>query len=181
MSTGKDIHQGADARARMLEGVNKIVDCVQVTLGPRGRNVVLDQSFGAPKITKDGVTVAKHIEFADRVENMGAQLVRQVATKTNDVAGDGTTSASVLTRAIFAEGVKAVAAGMNPMDLQRGVQAAVSAVVKDLLSASCVCVLVRVRRLTCPSPQARPSTWRRRRRSSRWRPSRPTVTWSWAR
>lgn len=109
----------------MLAGVDILADAVQVTLGPKGRNAVLDQPFGAPKITKDGVTVAKHIEFKDRFENMGAQLVRQVANKTNDLAGDGTTTATVLTRAIFKEGCKAVAAGMNPMDLRRGIQMAV--------------------------------------------------------
>merc|ERR1719408_10394 len=109
-----------------------LADAVQVTLGPKGRNAILDQSFGPPKITKDGVTVAKHIEFKDRFENMGAQLVRQVASKTNDVAGDGTTTATVLTRAIFSEGCKAVAAGMNPMDLKRGAQLAVDRVVQEL-------------------------------------------------
>jgi len=109
----------------MLKGVNLLADAVSVTLGPKGRNAILDQPFGAPKITKDGVTVAKHIEFKDRFENMGAQLVRQVASKTNDVAGDGTTTATVLTRAIFSEGCKAVAAGLNPMDLKRGAQLAV--------------------------------------------------------
>ena len=105
---------------------------MQVTLGPKGRNVVIEQSFGAPKITKDGVTVAKAIEFADKHQNIGAQLVRQVASKTNDVAGDGTTTATVLTRAIFSEGCKSVAAGMNPMDLRRGINIAVEAVVADL-------------------------------------------------
>merc|ERR1711968_305823 len=113
-----------------------LADAVQVTLGPKGRNAILDQSFGPPKITKDGVTVAKHIEFKDRFENMGAQLVRQVASKTNDVAGDGTTTATVLTRAIFSEGCKAVAAGMNLMDLKRGAQMAVDEVVKTLKSIS---------------------------------------------
>jgi len=116
----------------MLQGVDLLADAVQVTLGPKGRNAILDQSYGAPKITKDGVTVAKHIEFKDRFQNMGAQLVRQVASKTNDVAGDGTTTATVLTRAIFSEGCKAVAAGMNPMDLKRGAQMAVDKVVAVL-------------------------------------------------
>eukprot|EP00607_Mallomonas_marina_P007149 CAMPEP_0182416158 /NCGR_PEP_ID=MMETSP1167-20130531/313_1 /TAXON_ID=2988 /ORGANISM="Mallomonas Sp, Strain CCMP3275" /LENGTH=573 /DNA_ID=CAMNT_0024588655 /DNA_START=46 /DNA_END=1767 /DNA_ORIENTATION=+ len=133
---GKVVKFGVDGRARMLEGVNLLADAVQVTLGPKGRNAVLDQSFGAPKITKDGVTVAKHIEFTDRFQNMGAQLVRQVASKTNDEAGDGTTTATVLTRAIFSEGCKAVAAGMNPMDLKRGAQAAVDKVVKVLSEIS---------------------------------------------
>lgn len=107
------------ARAQILSGVNKLADAVQVTLGPKGRNVVIDQTYGAPKVTKDGVTVAKSIEFADRNENVGAQMVRQVASKTNDVAGDGTTTATILTRAIYSEGCKAVAAGMNPMDIRR--------------------------------------------------------------
>ena len=120
----------------MLNGVNKLADAVQVTLGPKGRNVVIDQSFGPPKITKDGVTVARAIEFADRYENMGAQLVRSVASKTNDVAGDGTTTATILTRAIFAEGCKAVAAGMNPMDVRRGITAAVDHVLEHLKTNS---------------------------------------------
>merc|ERR1719198_2684395 len=130
--SGKDVRFGNEARSSMLEGVNKLADAVQVTLGPKGRNVVIEQSFGGPKITKDGVTVAKAIEFPDKKENIGAQLVRQVASKTNDLAGDGTTTATVLTRAIFAEGCKAVAAGMNPMDLKRGAQMAVDEVVKTL-------------------------------------------------
>jgi len=116
----------------MLSGVDKLADAVQVTLGPKGRNVVLDQAYGAPKITKDGVTVAKGIDFKDRYQNIGAQLVRQVANKTNDVAGDGTTTATVLTRAIFSEGCKSVAAGMNPMDLRRGINLAVDYVLSDL-------------------------------------------------
>ena len=121
--SGKEINFGTEGRALMLRGVDQLADAVSVTLGPKGRNAILDQPYGAPKITKDGVTVAKNIEFRDRFENMGAQLVRQVATRTNDAAGDGTTTATVLTRAIFAEGVKAVAAGMNP-DLRRGIRAA---------------------------------------------------------
>jgi len=127
-ATGKDIKFGADARNSVLAGVNKIADAVQVTLGPRGRNVAIEQPYGAPKITKDGVTVAKNIEFAEKYENVGAQLVRSVANKTNDVAGDGTTTATVLARAIFQEGSKAVAAGMNPMDLKRGIDAATTRV-----------------------------------------------------
>ena len=127
---------GTDGRALMLSGVDKLADAVQVTLGPKGRNAVLDQSFGAPKITKDGVTVAKNIEFKDRFMNMGAQLVRQVANKTNDQAGDGTTTATVLTRAIFSEGCKSVAAGMNPMDLRRGIQLAVDQVIVTITSMS---------------------------------------------
>ena len=132
MANGKVVKFGVEGRALMLQGVDMLADAVQVTLGPKGRNAILDQSFGAPKITKDGVTVAKHIEFKDRFQNMGAQLVRQVASKTNDVAGDGTTTATVLTRAIFSEGCKAVAAGMNPMDLKRGAQLAVDHAVKVL-------------------------------------------------
>jgi chaperonin GroEL len=131
-ASGKDVKFGVEGRALMLQGVDLLADAVQVTLGPKGRNVILDQSFGPPKITKDGVTVAKHIEFKCRFKNMGAQLVRQVASKTNDVAGDGTTTATVLTRAIYSEGIKAVAAGMNPMDLKRGAQLSVDCVVKTL-------------------------------------------------
>lgn len=132
LASGKVVKFGIEGRAKMLSGVNLLADAVQVTLGPKGRNAILDQSFGPPKITKDGVTVAKHIEFSDRFENMGAQLVRQVASKTNDVAGDGTTTATVLTRAIFSEGCKAVAAGMNPMDLKRGAQMAVDTILEEL-------------------------------------------------
>ncbi len=132
----KDVRFSADARDRMLKGVNILADAVKVTLGPKGRNVVLDKAFGAPRITKDGVTVAKEIELSDKFENMGAQMVREVASKTNDVAGDGTTTATVLAQAIVREGAKAVAAGMNPMDLKRGVDMAVEAVVADLKSRS---------------------------------------------
>jgi len=135
-ATGKDVTIGMQARASMLLGVNKLADAVAVTLGPKGRNVVIDQSYGPPKITKDGVTVAKAIEFRDRHENVGAQLVRQVASKTNDVAGDGTTTATILTRAIFAEGCKAVAAGMNPMDVRRGITKATDVIVEGLKKGS---------------------------------------------
>ena len=128
----KDVKFSGDARARMLRGVDILADAVKVTLGPKGRNVVIEKAFGAPRITKDGVTVAKEIELADRFENMGAQMVREVASKTNDVAGDGTTTAIVLAQAIVREGGKAVAAGMNPMDLKRGVDLAIEAVVADL-------------------------------------------------
>src|SRR5215208_848911 len=128
----KDVKFGSGARERMLRGVDILADAVKVTLGPKGRNVVLDKSFGAPRITKDGVTVAKEIELHDKFENMGAQMVREVASKTSDVAGDGTTTATVLAHAIVREGARAVAAGMNPMDLKRGVDKAVEAVVKDL-------------------------------------------------
>ena len=128
----KDVRFGGDARQRMLRGVDILADAVKVTLGPKGRNVVLDKSFGAPRITKDGVTVAKEIELADKFENMGAQMVREVASKSSDVAGDGTTTATVLAQAIVREGAKAVAAGMNPMDLKRGVDKAVAAILEDL-------------------------------------------------
>ena len=124
---GKDIHFGTEARNKMLKGVNVLADAVAVTLGPKGRNVVMDKSFGAPKSTKDGVSVAKEIELKDKFENMGAQMVREAASKTNDVAGDGTTTATVLTRAIVTEGLKFVAAGMNPMDLRRGLDSAIEA------------------------------------------------------
>src|SRR4249920_75048 len=132
----KDVKFGADARERMLRGVEILADAVKVTLGPKGRNVVIDKSFGAPRTTKDGVTVAKEIELADKFENMGAQMVREVASKTNDAAGDGTTTATVLAQAIVREGQKAVAAGMNPMDLKRGIEKAVDAVVADLKKRS---------------------------------------------
>ena len=134
--SAKNIFFGSDARAKMLSGVNKLADAVKVTLGPKGRNVVMDKSFGAPRITKDGVSVAKEIELKDKFENMGAQMVRDVASKTNDIAGDGTTTATVLTQAIATEGMKAVAAGMNPMDLKRGVDLAVDAVVSEIQKKS---------------------------------------------
>ena len=133
---GKDIKFGTEARALMLEGCDMLADAVQVTLGPRGRNVVIDRSFGVPKITKDGVTVAKDIEFSNRFHNVGASLVKQVASKANDEAGDGTTTATILARSIFKEGCKSVAAGMNPMDLRRGIQAAVDEVVYGLKEMS---------------------------------------------
>ena len=128
----KDVRFSADARQRMLRGVDILADAVKVTLGPKGRNVVIDKSFGAPRITKDGVTVAKEIELSDKFENMGAQMVREVASKTNDIAGDGTTTATVLAQAIVREGLKAVAAGLNPMDLKRGIDMAVARVVEQL-------------------------------------------------
>src|SRR3954469_4608037 len=128
----KEVRFAADARERMLRGVDILANAVKVTLGPKGRNVVIDKSFGAPRTTKDGVTVAKEIELEDKFENMGAQMVREVASKTNDVAGDGTTTACVLAQAIVREGAKSVAAGMNPMDLKRGVDLAVRTVVEDL-------------------------------------------------
>src|SRR5579875_3380609 len=128
----KDVKFSADARERLLRGVDILANAVRVTLGPKGRNVVLEKTFGAPRVTKDGVTVAKEIELEDKFENMGAQMVREVAQKTNDLAGDGTTTATVLAQAIVREGAKAVAAGMNPMDLKRGIDIAVAAVVKDI-------------------------------------------------
>jgi chaperonin GroEL len=130
--TAKDVKFGADARTRMLRGVNLLADAVKITLGPKGRNVIFDKSYGVPRITKDGVTVAKEIELGDKFENMGAQLMREVASKTNDLAGDGTTTAIVLAQALIKEGNKAVAAGMNPMDLKRGMDIAVAAVIADV-------------------------------------------------
>ena len=132
----KDVKFGTDARNRMLNGVNILADAVKVTLGPKGRNVVLDKSFGAPRITKDGVSVAKEIELDDKFENMGAQMVKEVASRTNDEAGDGTTTATILAQAIVREGMKSVAAGMNPMDLKRGIDAATTAVVTAIKAAS---------------------------------------------
>ncbi|MFI3240980.1 MAG: chaperonin GroEL [Alphaproteobacteria bacterium] len=134
--SAKDIKFGVDARAKMLKGVETLAAAVKVTLGPKGRNVILDKSYGAPKITKDGVSVAKEIELTDKFENMGAQLVKEVAQKTNDLAGDGTTTATVLAEAIIKEGLKSVAAGMNPMDLKRGIDLAVSQVVENLKAQS---------------------------------------------
>ena len=135
----KDVKFGNDARIKMLKGVNVLADAVKVTLGPKGRNVILDKSFGAPTITKDGVSVAREIELEDKFENMGAQMVKEVASKANDAAGDGTTTATVLAQAIVNEGLKAVAAGMNPMDLKRGIDKAVSAVVSELKNLSKPC------------------------------------------
>ena len=132
--SAKDVRFGADSRERMLRGVDIIANAVKVTLGPKGRNVVFEKSYGAPRITKDGVTVAKEIELSDKFENMGAQMVREVATRTNDLAGDGTTTATVLAQALVREGVKAVAAGLNPMDLKRGIDIAVAAVVAEVKS-----------------------------------------------
>jgi chaperonin GroEL len=146
----KEVRFAGDARARMLRGVDILADAVKVTLGPKGRNVVLDKSFGAPRITKDGVTVAKEIELGDKFENMGAQMVREVASKTSDVAGDGTTTATVLAQAVVREGAKAVAAGMNPMDLKRGVDKAVDAVVEELKK--------HTRKITTPAETAQVGT-----------------------
>ncbi|MBR6976356.1 MAG: chaperonin GroEL, partial [Ottowia sp.] len=132
----KDVVFGSDARARMVEGVNVLANAVKATLGPKGRNVVLERSFGAPTITKDGVSVAKEIELKDKLQNMGAQMIKEVASKTSDAAGDGTTTATVLAQAIVHEGMKYVAAGMNPMDLKRGIDRAVAALVEQLKSQS---------------------------------------------
>src|SRR5271167_2679281 len=134
--SAKDVRFSSDARDRMLRGVEILNNAVKVTLGPKGRNVVIEKSFGAPRITKDGVTVAKEIELSDRFENLGAQLVREVASKQNDIAGDGTTTATVLAASIVREGAKAVAAGLNPMDLKRGIDLAVEAIVADLKANS---------------------------------------------
>src|SRR5260221_2469589 len=132
----KEVRFSTDARERMLRGVDILANAVRVTLGPKGRNVVLDKSYGAPRISKDGVTVAKEIELADKFENMGAQMVKEVASKTGELAGDGTTTATVLAHAIIREGAKAVAAGMNPMDLKRGVDMAVAAGCTDIRQRS---------------------------------------------
>ena len=132
----KDVKFSTDARERMLRGVDVLANAVKVTLGPKGRNVVLDKSFGAPRTTKDGVTVAKEIELKDKFENMGAQMVREVASKTNDEAGDGTTTATILAQAIVKEGVKYVTAGMNPMDVKRGIDAAVDTVKESLVASA---------------------------------------------
>src|SRR3984957_1880097 len=148
--SAKDVKFGADAREQMLRGVDILAEAVKVTLGPKGRNVVIEKSYGAPRITKDGVTVAKEIELFDKFENMGAQMVREVASKTSDTAGDGTTTATVLAHAIVREGAKAVAAGMNPMDLKRGIDKAVSAVLEELKKKS--------RKITTPAETAQVGT-----------------------
>jgi len=146
----KDVRFGGDARQRMVRGVDILAEAVKVTLGPKGRNVILDKSYGAPRITKDGVTVAKEVDLADKFENMGAQMLREVASKTNDIAGDGTTTAIVLAQAIVREGVKAVSAGLNPMDLKRGVDKAVVAVVAELAKRS--------KKITTPAETAQVGT-----------------------
>src|SRR5882762_2609844 len=132
----KDVRFGGDARQRMTRGVDTLAEAVKITLGPKGRNVLLDKSYGSPRITKDGVTVAKEIELSDKFENMGAQLVREVASKTADVAGDGTTTATVLAQAIYREGAKIVAAGHNPMSVKRGIDKAVELVINELKTMS---------------------------------------------
>ena len=135
----KDVRFGDDVRQKMVKGVNTLANAVKVTLGPKGKNVVLERSFGAPTITKDGVSVAKEIELQDKFENMGAQMVKEVASKTSDNAGDGTTTATVLGQAIIREGMKSVAAGMNPMDLKRGIDKAVESAVNELKTLSKPC------------------------------------------
>src|SRR5665213_1308106 len=132
----KDVRFNGDARDRLLRGIDTLANAVKVTLGPKGRNVVLDKSYGAPRITKDGVTVAKEITLTNKFQNMGAQMLREVASKTNDIAGDGTTTATVLAQAILREGSKAVAAGLNPMDLKRGIDRAVEATVEEIKKKS---------------------------------------------
>ena len=139
----KDVVFGGEARARMVEGVNILANAVKVTLGPKGRNVVLERSFGAPTVTKDGVSVAKEIELKDKLQNMGAQMVKEVASKTSDIAGDGTTTATVLAQAIVHEGMKYVAAGMNPMDLKRGIDKAVIATIAELQAFSKPCTTTK--------------------------------------
>ena len=134
--SAKEVKFNAEAREKMLHGVDILANAVKVTLGPKGRNVVLEKNFGAPRVTKDGVTVAKEIELEDKFENMGAQMLREVASKTSDVAGDGTTTPTVLAQAIVKEGAKAVAAGANPMDVKRGIDLAVTAVVDELRAKS---------------------------------------------
>src|SRR3970282_1526233 len=132
----KELHFDVDARAALKRGVDKLAEAVKVTLGPRGRNVVIDKKFGSPTITKDGVTVAKEIELSDPIENMGAQMVKEVATKTSDLAGDGTTTATLLAQALFREGLKNVTAGANPMGIKRGIEKAVTKVVEELKALS---------------------------------------------
>ncbi|HEX6734139.1 MAG TPA: chaperonin GroEL, partial [Azonexus sp.] len=139
----KEVKFGDSARARMVEGINILADAVKVTLGPKGRNVVLERSFGGPTVTKDGVSVAKEIELKDKFANMGAQMVKEVASKTSDIAGDGTTTATVLAQAIVREGMKYVAAGMNPMDLKRGIDKAVAATIGELKSISKPCTTTK--------------------------------------
>jgi chaperonin GroEL len=141
--SAKDVRFHEDARTRMVRGLNILADAVKITLGPRGRNVVLDRSWGSPTVTKDGVSVAKEIELKDKFENMGAQMVKEVASKTSDVAGDGTTTATVLAQAIVREGMKYVASGMNPMDLKRGIDQAVVTVVAELKNISRPCASSR--------------------------------------
>src|SRR4026208_1613246 len=139
MATPKEVRFGESARSRLVKGVNILADAVKVTLGPKGRNVVLEKSFGAPTVTKDGVSVAKEIELEDKFENMGVQMVKEVASQTSDLAGDGTTTATGLAQAIFREGLKSVAAGFNPMDLKRGIDKATAALIDELKKLSQPC------------------------------------------
>jgi chaperonin GroEL len=166
----KDVRFGDDARSRMLRGVNILANAVKVTLGPKGRNAVLEKSFGAPTVTKDGVSVAKEIELKDKFENMGAQMVKEVASNTSDEAGDGTTTATVLAQAIVREGLKAVAAGANPMDVKRGIDKAVITATDELRSSPSRARTRRRSPRSAPSP--RTATSRSARRSpTRWRRS----------
>ena len=146
--SAKKISYGSDARDSMIAGVDALANAVKVTLGPKGRNVILDKSFGAPRVTKDGVSVAKEIELRDKFENMGAQMVKEVASKSSDAAGDGTTTATVLAQAIVKQGAKSVAAGMNPMDLKRGIDLALDKVLNDLKSRA---KKIRIIRRNCSS------------------------------
>jgi chaperonin GroEL len=169
----KDVKFGDSARARMVEGVNILADAVKITLGPKGRNVVLERSYGAPTVTKDGVSVAKEIELKDKFANMGAQMLKEVASKTSDIAGDGTTTATVLAQSIVREGMKYVAAGMNPMDLKRGIDKAVVATVDELKNLSKPCstnkeiAQVGLRSPPTPTPTSATSLPRRWTRSAR--------------
>ena len=157
--SAKELQFSVDARARLKRGVDALADAVKITLGPKGRNVVIDKKFGSPTITKDGVTVAKEIELSDPIENMGAQMVKEVATKTSDLAGDGTTTATVLAQAIFREGLKNVTAGANPMELKRGIEKAVDAVVDAAQAA--VASRRPARRRSPRSAASRPTTTRK--------------------
>ena len=186
----KQIIYGEESRQAILRGVNLLANAVKVTLGPKGRNVVLDKKFGSPTITKDGVTVAKEIDLKDPLENMGAQMVREVASKTSDIAGDGTTTATVLAQAIFREGAKNVVAGANPMELKRGIEKAVEAVIESLkkqskpVAGNMIAQVARSRRTaTIRSARSSPRRWRRSARTAssplkRRRRSKPRSMWS---
>ena len=172
--TAKQVLFGDDARVRMVRGINILANAVKVTLGPKGRNVVLDRNFGSPLVTKDGVTVAREIELKDKFENMGAQMVREVASKTNDNAGDGTTTATVLAQAIVVEGMKFVAAGMNPMDLKRGIDKAVECAIEELKKISkpvtttkeIAQVVLSLPTATMKSVKSSPKPWKRSARKA---------------
>jgi chaperonin GroEL len=180
--SAKEVKFGDDARSRMVHGVNILANAVKVTLGPKGRNVVLDKSFGAPTVTKDGVSVAKEIELEDKFENMGAQMVKEVSSQTSDVAGDGTTTATVLAQAIVREGMKAVAAGMNPMDLKRGIDKAVGEAVKHLSDISTPCedtkAISQVGTISANADSSVGSARKALSRSKRVLPSITNSTWS---